>query len=52
MNEERELISHAKKKSEWIVGSGCSLYMIGDKDKFMKINKYDSGIVRFGDNTP
>ena len=29
-----ELISHVSKNDIWIIDSGCSHYMIGDKSKF------------------
>lgn len=39
---------HAKiKLSTWIIDSRCSNHMIGDKDKFINLNKYDGGSVKF-----
>jgi hypothetical protein len=41
-----------EKRSKWIIDSGWSHHMTSDRHKFMKLNKFDGGIVRFGDNTP
>lgn len=41
---------HARRdKDEWIIDSGFSNHIISDKSKFVKIEKYDGGVVRFGD---
>ena len=44
------LISHVRKKDTWIIHSGCSHLMIGDKTKFEHFEDYDGGSVRFGNN--
>jgi hypothetical protein len=50
--EEKTLVSHVEKKSEWIIDSGCSHHMTSDRHNFVKLNKYDGGIVKFANNTP
>ncbi|MHC6131847.1 GAG-pre-integrase domain-containing protein, partial [Serratia marcescens] len=37
-------------KRSWILDSGCSSHMTGDKSEFSKLAKYDGGNVRFGNN--
>jgi len=40
---------HARsEKDDWVIDSGCSNHMIGDKSKFIKLEKFDGGVVRFG----
>lgn len=41
----------SNKKSLWVVDSGCSNHMTGDKDKFLKLEDYAGGCVKFGDNS-
>lgn len=51
VREEKALVSQIeKKKSDWIIDSGCSHYMIGDVNFFLKFNSYDVGVVRVGIN--
>ena len=42
------LISHVSKNDTWIIDSGCSHHMTGDKTKFEHMEHYDGGSVRFG----
>ena len=55
-NDEEEdkmvLISHVRKNDTWIIDSGCTHHMTGDKAKFEKCEDYDDGSVRFGNNEP
>ena len=55
-NDEEEdnmtLISHVRKNDTWIIDSGCSHHMTGDKKKFEHFEDYDGGSVRFGNNEP
>ena len=44
------LISHVSKNNTWIIDSGCSHHMTGDKSKFDHFEHYDGGSVRFGNN--
>ena len=39
-----------KKPAPWILDSGCSSHMTGDKKKFTKIQDCDEGYVKFGNN--
>ena len=39
-------------KNTWIIDSGCSHHMIGDKIKFEHMKHYDDGSVRFENNEP
>ena len=45
-----ELISHVRKNDTWLIDSGCSHHMTGDKTKFKYFEHYDGGSVRFGNN--
>ena len=45
-------ISHVRKNDTWIIDSGCSHQMTGDKTKFEHFEDYDDGSVRFGNNEP
>lgn len=38
------------KSTPWILDSGCSSHMTGDKSKFSKLQQYDGGSVKFGNN--
>ena len=46
------LISHVSKNDTWIIDSGCSHHMTGDKTNFEHMKHYDHGNVRFGNNEP
>lgn len=37
-------------KDEWIIDRGCSLHLTDEKIKFVSLEKYDGGLVRFGDD--
>ena len=50
-DEETALVSCVKKNDRWIIDSGCSHHMIGDKSKFITLN-YDGNSVRFGNDAP
>ncbi|XP_056690133.1 uncharacterized protein [Spinacia oleracea] len=34
----------------WYLDSGCSKYMIGDRNRFLSLTTYEGGTVTFGDN--
>ena len=44
------LVSHVSRNDTWIIDSGCSHHMNGDKIKFEYFERYDGGSVRFGNN--
>ena len=46
------LMSCVNKNDRWIIDSGCSHYMTGDKSKFVILKYYDRNSVRFGNDTP
>ena len=45
-------ISHVRKNDTWIIDSGWSKRMTGDKTNFEHMEHYDGGSVRFGNNEP
>ena len=51
-NDKMTLISHVIKNDTWIIESGCSDYMTGDKSKFEHLEHYDGGSFKFGNDEP
>ena len=51
-DDEMRLISHVRKNDTWIIDSGFSHHMTGDKEKIENFEDYDGGSVRFGNNEP
>jgi len=51
VNVESALASQVEEKDEWVIDSGCSHHMTGDKSKFVSLERYEVGIVKFGDNS-
>ena len=39
-----------RKKSSWILDSGCTSHMTGDKTKLNNLNNFNGGSVKFGNN--
>ena len=39
------LVTYVNKNDKWIIDSGCSHHMIGDKSKFVTLNYYDGNSV-------
>jgi hypothetical protein len=50
MNVEKSLVAQIEEKNEWVIDSGCSHHMIGDKRNFVSMENYEGGVVRFGDD--
>ena len=46
------LVTYMNKNDKWIIDSGCSHHMNGDKSKFITFTQYDGNSVRFGNNAP
>ena len=44
------LVTCVNKKDKWIINSGCSHHMTGDKSKFITFTQYDDNSVRFGND--
>ena len=42
------LVTYVNKNDKWIIDSGCSHHMTGDKSKFVTLTQYDGNSVRFG----
>ena len=40
------------KNDRWIIDSGCSHHMNGDKSKFITLTSYDGNSARFGNDAP
>jgi hypothetical protein len=51
-NDKMALISHVSKNDTWIIDSGFSHQMTGDKSKFEHLEDYDGGSVIFGNDKP
>ena len=51
-DEATALVSCVNKNDRWIIDSGCSHHMTGDKSKFITLNYYDGNSVRFGNDAP
>ena len=47
-DEATTLVTFVNKNDRWIIDSGCSHHMNGDKSKFITFNYYDGNSVRFG----
>ena len=50
-DEETILISYVNKSDRWIIDSGCSHHMTGDKN-FITLEYYNGNSVRFGTDPP
>ena len=51
-DEATTLVTFVNKNDKWIIDSGCSHHMIGDKSKFVNLNHYDGNSVRFCNDAP
>ncbi|GLJ05840.1 hypothetical protein SUGI_0026440 [Cryptomeria japonica] len=48
--EEKALAAKIEDKNEWVIDSGCSHHMTGDKRKFLSLQEFDGSLVKFGDD--
>lgn len=48
--EEKALAANIEDKDEWVIDSGCSHHMTRDQGKFLSLQEFDGGLVRFGDD--
>ena len=46
------LVSYVNKDNKWIIDSGCSHHMTGDKSKLKIFEYYDENNVKFGNDAP
>ena len=51
-DEATTLVTYMNKNDKWIIDSGCSHHMTGDKSKFITFTQYDGNSVRFGNDAP
>ena len=51
-DEATALVTCVNKNDRWIIDSGCSHDMIGDKSKFITLNCYEENSVIFGNDAP
>ena len=51
-DEATALVSYVNKSDRWIIDSGRSHHMTGNKSKFITLNYYDENSVRFGNDAP
>ena len=47
-DEATALVTCVNKNDRWIIDSGCSHHMIGDKSKLITLKYYDRNSIRFG----
>jgi hypothetical protein len=50
INVEKSSAAQIEEKDESVIDIGCSHHMTGDKSKFLSMEKYDGGFLRFGDD--
>lgn len=48
--EEHALATKIEDKDEWVIDSGCSHHTARDKRKFLSLQEFDGGLVRFEDD--
>ncbi|GLJ07111.1 hypothetical protein SUGI_0058660 [Cryptomeria japonica] len=46
------LISNSNRCGDWVIDSGYTHHMIGDRNKFLNMEDCDGGLVRFGNDVP
>lgn len=52
IDEEKTLISSMNYNRDWIIDSGCTHHMNGDKKKFITLEYCETGSVRLGNGSP
>lgn len=52
VSDKKALVSCFDNSNEWIIDSGSSHHMSGDRSKFLSLEEYDGGVVRFGNDAP
>lgn len=50
INEDKDLATKVVEKNEWAIDNGFSHNTTSDKSKSVSMEKYDGGVVRFGDD--
>lgn len=51
-HEETTLIYKVRKNDTWIIDSGCTHHMTSDIEKFDRLDEYDGGSIRMGNDAP
>ena len=51
-DEATTLVTYVNKNDKWIIDSGCSHCMTGEKNNFITFTQYDGNSVRFGNDAP
>ena len=51
-DEATTLVTYMNKNNKWIIDSGFSHHMNGDKSKFITFTQYDGNSVRYGNDAP
>ena len=51
-DEATALMTCVNKNDKWIIDSGCSHHMTGDKSKFIILTSYGGNSVKFGNDAP
>ena len=51
-DEATALLSCMNKNDRWLIDSGCSCHMTGEKSKLITFNCYNGNRVRFGNDAP
>jgi len=50
--DDKALISHVSKNETWIIDNGFSHHMNGDISKLDKLDQYDGGSIKIGNDVP
>lgn len=52
ISDQKALVSRMDNSNDWIIDSGCSHHMTGDRSKFLSLKEFDGRVVRFGNDSP